>query len=204
MRWKAWIRHSGIIVVLGLLSWLGLGVVQQGRVGPPSAPGGNSGGSQPGYYPVTHVTDGDTIDVKIAGKTEIVRLLGMDTPETHDPRKAVQCYGEIAAAETRKLVGGKQVRLAGDSEDSDRDKYHRLLRYVYLPDGTFVNQYLTEQGYAFAYTIFPISKLDQFRAWEAEARAAGRGLWSNCQVHLDGHIEQTNNVGPIPTTTTAN
>lgn len=203
MRRQRWIGISGCLLALTVLAVLGAGVTKQGRVAVPSGPSG-LGGSQPGYYPVTHVTDGDTIDVKIAGKTEIVRLLGMDTPETHDPRKAVQCYGEIAAAETHSLVAGKQVRLEGDPEDSDRDKYHRLLRYVYLPDGTFVNQYLTEHGYAFAYTIYPISKLDQFRAWEAEARASGQGIWGNCQVHLDGHIEQTQNVGPVPPATVTN
>jgi endonuclease YncB( thermonuclease family) len=192
MKQRRWINYSGLLVVITALAILGLSVTRHGRVG---APGG-LGNLPPGYYPVTHVTDGDTIDVRIAGKTEIVRLLGMDTPETHDPRKSVQCYGQIAAAETHRLLAGKAVRLEGDPEDSDRDKYHRLLRYVYLPDGTFVNQYLTEQGYAFAYTIFPISKLDQFKDWEAEARTDRRGLWSSCQVHLDGHIEQTQDVGP--------
>jgi micrococcal nuclease len=184
---------------MAALAWLGLGVAQQGRVALPGGLGGRgSGGSLPGYDPVVRTIDGDTIVVRIAGQTETVRFLGMDTPETHDPRKAVQCYGEIAAAKTHQLLAGKQVRLEGDPQDSDRDKYHRLLRYVYLPDGTFVNQYLTEHGYAFAYTIFPLTKLDDFRAWEAEARSARRGLWGSCQVHLDDQVEQTQNIGPVP------
>jgi micrococcal nuclease len=147
-----------------------------------------------GQFLVTHVTDGDTFDVQTsAGKTETVRMIGMDTPETHDPRKAVQCFGEVAAAKSKELLDGKIVRLEADPTDSDRDKYHRLLRFVYLPDGTFVNQYLVQQGYAFAYTVFPNIHLDDFRAWEKEARDANRGLWAGCKVDDSSEIKQTNN-----------
>lgn len=185
------VRIVGCSVLVGGLLLLGLGFAQRGRVGLPSlkqlAP--------PGYYPVVHVSDGDTIEVRIAGKVETVRFIGMDTPEVKDPRKPVQCFGAAASAETHKLLDGKTVRLEGDPNDSDRDKYHRLLRYVYLANGTFVNQYLTQHGYAFAYVIFPNSKLDQFREWEAEAHAQHRGLWAACQIHGDGQIEQTNAAG---------
>jgi micrococcal nuclease len=188
------LKCSAILVVLAGLALIGLNITRRGTVSLPT-----KAGPPPGYYPVTHVTDGDTFDVQIAGQTEAVRLIGIDTPETHDPRKPVQCYGEAAASEAHKLLDGKSVRLVGDAQDTDRDKYHRLLRYAYLPDGTFYNQYMVEQGYAFAYIVFPNTKLDQFKSWESEAKAAGRGLWSSCQVHNDDEIEQTNAVGPVPT-----
>lgn len=188
------IRKLVICLVLVGLGGLGSEVTQQGKVGLPH-PGE---ATRPGYYRVVHVTDGDTFDVRIAGKTEIVRLVGMDTPETHDPRKAVQCYGEAATHEAHKLLDGQQVRLVGDPTDSDRDKYHRLLRYAYLENGTLYNQYMVEHGYAFAYIIFPNVKLGQFKQWEAEAKERQLGIWSACQVHLDGKIEQTQDVGPAP------
>jgi len=187
------LKLSAGMVALTALALLGFNITRRGAVNLPT-----KSGPMPGYYPVTHVTDGDTFDVRIAGQIEAVRLIGIDTPETHDPRKPVQCYGEAAASEAHKLLDGKTVRLVGDPEDTDRDKYHRLLRYAYLPDGTFYNQYMVEQGYAFAYIVFPNTKLDQFKAWQSEAKAAGRGLWSSCQVYNDDEIEQTNAVGPVP------
>jgi endonuclease YncB( thermonuclease family) len=146
---------------------------------------------QPGLVPVAYDIDGDTIVVKISGREETVRFIGADTPETHDPRKPVQCFGETAAAHTKSLVTGKSVRLAADPSDSDRDKYGRLLRYVYLPDGTLLNSELIRDGYAFAYTIFPFSKLEQFRGLETQARNANVGLWAGCNVDSSQQIEQT-------------
>lgn len=148
-------------------------------------------GAQPGLVPVLYDIDGDTIVVRLSGHEETVRFIGADTPETHDPRKPVQCFGLAAAAHTKGLLAGKSVRLATDPTDSDRDKYGRLLRYVYLPDGTLVNAELIRDGYAFAYTVFPFSKLDQFRAFETEARANNRGLWAGCNVDSSQQIEQT-------------
>lgn len=146
---------------------------------------------QPGLAHVTRDIDGDTIVVELNGKSETVRFIGMDTPETHDPRKPVQCFGPEAAAHTKALLEGQNVRLAADPEDSDRDKYGRLLRYVYLPDGELVNAELVQDGYAFAYVVFPFSKIDDFRALENEAHAAGRGLWSTCNVNSSDIIKQT-------------
>src|SRR6266403_1155243 len=81
--------------------------------------------AQPGLWHVAHAVDGDTIDVTLNGKKETVRLLGLDTPETPDPRKPVQCFGEAAAAHTKQLLEGKNVRLEPDPSDTDRDKYNR-------------------------------------------------------------------------------
>lgn len=150
--------------------------------------------SQPGLYQVTHVDDGDTIAVAQGGITETVRFIGMDTPEVKDPRKPIQCYGAEASAKTKSLLSGKKVRLDPDPLGDNRDKYHRLLRYVYLPDGTFVNETLVKQGYAFAYVIFPFSKLDQFKADEQAAQAAKVGLWGKCQVNTSTATKQTNPV----------
>lgn len=147
--------------------------------------------SQPGLWHVTRDIDGDTIDVQMGAQRETVRFLGVDTPETHDPRKPVQCFGLAATAHTKQLVEGKNVRLEPDPEDSDRDKYGRILRYVYLPDGTLLNAELIKDGYGFAYTVFPITKLDDFRALEADARAHNRGLWAGCNVDSSQQIEQT-------------
>jgi micrococcal nuclease len=182
------IRRNLIIgLVLTGLTLLGVSVTQQGLVGLP----GVRHSTLPGYYQVVHVTDGDTFDVRIAGRIEPVRLIGIDTPETHDPRKPVQCFGLAAAQEAHRLLDHQQVRLVGDPTDSDRDKYRRLLRYVYLQDGRLYNQYMVQHGYAFAYTIFPNIKLDLFKEWETEARQHQLGIWGACQVHLDGKIEQT-------------
>ncbi len=146
---------------------------------------------QPGLWHVTRVVDGDTINVTLGDQKETVRLLGLDTPETHDPRKPVQCFGQAASDHTKALLEGKDVRLEPDPINSDRDKYHRLLRYIYLPDGTLVNAELIRDGYAFAYVIFPLTKLDEFRALEADARNNNRGLWAGCNINESTDIKQT-------------
>ncbi len=147
---------------------------------------------QPNLYPVAKVVDGDTIEVSTANGVEKVRFIGVDTPETSDPRKPVQCYAKAAKAATSTLLTGQRIRLEPDPEDSDRDKYGRLLRYVYLPDGTLINQKLISQGDGFAYVVFPFTKLTEFKTTEATARSSRIGLWASCTVHLDGQIEQTN------------
>ena len=148
--------------------------------------------AQPGLYPVVYVDDGDTIIVRTPTGKETVRLLGADTPEVKDPRKPVQCYGPEASAHTKALLGhGASVRLAPDPDDTDRDKYGRLLRYVYLSDGTLLNAELIRDGYAFAYVVFHITKLDDFRALENQAHAANRGLWAACNVDSSSLIKQT-------------
>jgi micrococcal nuclease len=120
-------------------------------------------------------------------------MIGVDTPETHKPNTPVQCYGEAAAAHTKKLIDGQKVRLQADPLDTNRDRYGRLLRYVYLPDGTLVEENLILQGYGFAYTQFPFSKVLQFRSDEQQAKTAARGLWSACQVTVESNgREQTN------------
>lgn len=147
---------------------------------------------EPGFYRVTHVYDGDTILVDMDGALEKVRFIGVDTPETHDPDVEVQCYGEEATDYTGRLLDGETVRLESDSTNSNRDRYDRLLRYVYLGDGTLVNKSLIEGGYAFAYTRFPFLKKDEFVASEVEAKNSGQGLWTACTPFVSGGVYQTN------------
>lgn len=137
---------------------------------------------QPGYYRVTEYDDGDTIKLDMNGNTETVRFIGVDTPETHDPRKAVQCFGEAASAHTKQLIQAQdgQVRLEADPLDTNRDRYNRLLRYVYLKDGTLLNAKIIEDGYGFAYPYFPFEKKAEFAALQDQAKQESRGLWSSC------------------------
>ena len=121
---------------------------------------------------VERVVDGDTIIVSGVGR---VRLIGVDTPESVDPRRPVEFFGKEASAFTRRLVDGQRVRLEYDWEGTDR--YGRTLAYVYLPDGTLVNAEIIRRGYGHAYTRFPFKYLERFRQFEREARTAGRGLW---------------------------
>jgi endonuclease YncB( thermonuclease family) len=138
-----------------------------------------------GTVRVARVIDGDTI---VIDGGERVRYIGMDTPEIVDPRKPVQCFGRESAARNRELVEGKMVRLVRDV--SDRDKYHRLLRYVYLANtstslgasGVFINLELVKEGYATAFAYPPdILHAKDFVAAEKSARDAKLGLWSVCK-----------------------
>ena len=128
----------------------------------------------------TRVVDGDTI---IVNNKEIIRLIGVDTPETKHPLKPVEYYGKEASAFTKKMVEGKTVRLEYDVQK--RDKYLRMLAYVYLTDGTFINAEIIKQGYGHAYTRFPFKYLDEFRQYEKEAQEAKRGLWAE-KISIEG------------------
>lgn len=136
---------------------------------------------QPGTYRVVEFDDGDTIIVDMNGIDEKVRFIGVDTPETKDPRKPVQCFGHAASEFTRNLIGDNPVRLEADPTNTNRDRYNRLLRYVYLPDGTLVNAEIIKQGYGFAYLSFPVQKSDEFRQLQKVAREQNRGLWAGCK-----------------------
>jgi micrococcal nuclease len=130
------------------------------------------GGMQVGH--VVKVVDGDTLRVRLPGGTERVRLIGIDTPETVKPDTPVQCYGRAASAAAHRLLDGPDVE--------SRDRYGRLLAYVYRrPDKLFVNAELARRGFARQLTIPPnVRHADDFRRLVAQARVAGRGLWSAC------------------------
>ena len=123
---------------------------------------------------VARVIDGDTIELENGEK---LRYIGINTPESVDPRRKVECFGKESAAFNKNLVEGKRVRLEKDI--SERDKYGRLLRFVFLEDGTLVNEVLVREGYAHASPYTPdISRKDFFREAESDAKSNHRGLWS--------------------------
>jgi endonuclease YncB( thermonuclease family) len=134
---------------------------------------------------VTSVADGDTIKVLIDGKTQTVRLANIDAPETVDPRKPVQCMGREASNKMSELVAGQQVMLMPDITQADRDRYNRLLRFVFLTDRTDVGLELIKSGYARSspYGSSPHKYLEAYIAAEASAKAEELGLWnpSACQ-----------------------
>jgi len=134
---------------------------------------------------VKRTVDGDTLDVIIAGTEEKVRLIGINSPESVAPRRPVECFGKEASHQMDLLATGHQVTMAGDALDANRDKYGRLLRYIYLEDGTFVNSWMVEKGFAFAYTSFPFQYSKKFVALELQARAAQLGLWNSAVCPYD-------------------
>ena len=129
---------------------------------------------------VVRVTDGDTIRVDfIDGATNLpVRYIGMDTPETVHPTLGVQPFGPEASQRNKELVGNKQVCLERDVSETDR--YDRLLRYVWLPDGSMVNEVLVLEGLATVDTFPPdVKYVERFVAAQQSAREAHLGLWAD-------------------------
>ena len=130
-------------------------------------------------YRITQTVDGDTVKADIDGKIETIRLIGIDTPETKDPRKSVQCFGQAASDYTKAGLLGQSVRLEADESQQNRDKYGRLLRYIFLADGTNFNEKLVAEGYAYEYTYrVPYQYQADFKDDQAAASAAQKGLWS--------------------------
>jgi micrococcal nuclease len=131
-------------------------------------------------FAVVKVVDGDTLDIDIpdANYTRI-RLWGIDTPETKDPRLPGPMYfGPEASEFATKLAFGKQVTIFLDNERSTRDKYHRLLAYVQLPDKTFLNEILLSEGFAYADLRFKHSFYNKYKQLESAARSQKKGLWA--------------------------
>ncbi len=131
-------------------------------------------------YLVDRVLDGDTFIVKIDNKSETVRMLGIDTPETVDPRKPIQCFGKEASHKTKELLNGKSVILKIDSSQNILDKYNRILAYVYV-DNFFINKYLIENGYAREYTYQKAYTFQKdFKKLMKQAQNQKLGLWGVC------------------------
>jgi micrococcal nuclease len=135
---------------------------------------------------IGHV-DGDTIRVRVESKgaavpaelgvVETVRFIGVDTPETVHPGRPVERFGEAASAFTRAALLNTRVYLAFDWDL--RDRYGRLLAYVYTSNGECFNAALIREGYAYAYTRYAFQFMDEFRVLEQEAKARKRGLWGD-------------------------
>jgi micrococcal nuclease len=127
---------------------------------------------------VVRVVDGDTIEVRLGGQSEVVRYIGVDTPETVKPGTPVQCFGPRAHAVDQRLVDGRRLRLVFGVER--RDVYGRLLAYAYLGH-RFVNAILVRRGLARTLTIPPNDRFaERFERLERDAARVGRGLWGSC------------------------
>jgi micrococcal nuclease len=138
-------------------------------------------GIAPDEAVVTAVIDGDTLAVRVGGHHERIRLLGIDTPESVAPDRPVQCFGpEASAAMSALAPAGTRLRLVLDVEA--RDRYGRLLAYVYrADDDLFLNAWLVEQGFAATMVFEPnTAHAGAFAALEGTARAELRGLWGHC------------------------
>lgn len=130
---------------------------------------------------VIRVVDGDTLTVTVDGKTETVRVIGIDTPETLDPRKPVQCFGKEASDKAKSLLTNQIVQLESDPTQDERDKYQRLLRFVWLNNNTtdFGKQMIID-GYAHEYTYnTPYKYQAEYKKANTEAMNAKRGLWAD-------------------------
>ncbi len=169
-----------ILAACVLAVGLGVWTLQQDHVK-------NRGGhSSDRLYGVMHVYDGDTVKLESG---EHVRLIGIDAPEAHDNDKLTRdvnqrhidratqlAMGERSAKYAASLMRSNRVRLEFDVEE--RDRYGRLLAYVYLPDGTFVNEKIIREGYAYPLTVPPnVRHAREFKQWFNEAREQKRGLW---------------------------
>src|SRR3989344_92064 len=131
-------------------------------------------------YAVTSVIDGDTIQVTIDGKKETIRLIGINSPETVDPRKPVECFGKEASVFAKSKLTGKSVQLEADSTQGERDKYKRLLRYVFLEDGTNFGKLMISDGYAYEDTYdLPYKYQAEFKKAQKDAETAKKGLWAD-------------------------
>lgn len=132
---------------------------------------------------VVRVVDGDTIRVLLDGREEYVRLLGIDTPETHRPGVPIECGGPEASRHlVRLLPAGTEVALEADPGQDRVDRYGRLLAYVRLPGGRLVEDEQVASGWATVYVFEgnPVSRDAELRRAMASARAAGRGVWGSC------------------------
>lgn len=131
-------------------------------------------------YPVVHVVDGDTVDIERRGVKERVRLIGINSPESVDPRRSVECFGKEASKYARSILAGQRVTVATDPTQAIKDKYGRRLFYVYLPDGRSFNELMIREGYAYEYTYHtPYRYQQEYKAAERDAQANMRGLWAS-------------------------
>lgn len=128
---------------------------------------------------VIQVVDGDTLKININGREETIRVIGINTPETVDPRKPVECFGKEASDKAKEILTGKNVTLEIDNSQDNIDKYGRLLRYITLSDRSDYGKYMIENGYAYEYTYeIPYQKQSVYKSAQAEAKSEQVGLWS--------------------------
>ncbi len=183
-------RRTGIIVLcmltIGLFAWLDHSYIRgKWRSRPKSEEQAKAYDFQKYHtktFTVVNVVDGDTIDIDIPDgnySSTRIRLWGVDTPETKNPNVGVMYFGPEASEFAKKLVLGKPVTVYLDEGNNTRGKYGRLLAYVKLPNGGFLNEVLLTEGYAYADVRFRHSLYNKYGQLEASARSLKKGLWEN-------------------------
>lgn len=132
-----------------------------------------------GPYPVARVVDGDTFTIKLGSQTTKVRVIGIDTPESVDPRRPVQCFGKEASARASALLSGKNVWLEVDPNQDTRDRFGRLLRFVWIDNTSDFGLTMIRDGFALEYTYdLPYRYQAQYRSAQVAAKETAAGLWS--------------------------
>ena len=132
------------------------------------------------FYTVTGVVDGDTIKVQYKAINETIRIIGLNTPETADPRKEVECFGREASNYAKELLVGKTVVLENDPTQGERDKYGRLLRYIFLPTGEDYGKIMISKGYGYEYIYDkPYRYQSAYKTAQSQAQATEQGLWAS-------------------------
>lgn len=176
------------VLILGVLFALDCTVVSPSRQTRPQTPQQQVTSDFDKYhgktFTVVKVVDGDTIDIDIPDGNyphTRIRLWGVDTPETKNPKTGVMFFGKEASEFTSKIAGEKEVTIYLDEGNRTRGKYGRLLAYVQLPDGTFLNERLLTGGYAYADVRFRHSLYNKYKQLESVARAERKGLWAGVQ-----------------------
>lgn len=129
---------------------------------------------------ILRIVDGDTIEVSIDAKTEKIRVIGIDTPETVDPRKSVECMGMEASNKAKELLKvGNEVYLESDPSQDNRDKYSRLLRYIWINENLDFGKLMIEEGYAYEYTYdLPYKYQESYKRAQKKAEEDKKGLWA--------------------------
>lgn len=129
---------------------------------------------------VTKVVDGDTIGVLINEKSDTIRIIGLNTPETVDPRRGVQCFGREASNFAKQTLTGKIIFLESDPSQAERDRYGRLLRFVFLEDGTDFGKLMISEGYGYEYTYdLPYKYQRDYKNAQRDAQTNKKGLWAD-------------------------
>ncbi len=176
----------GFKIISTVFSLLIIGYISYAYILPKLNSARNDSDSE--YYTVERVVDGDTFKLTTG---ERVRLIGIDTPEKFESKKldkdsknsgkdkkTIQNLGRLSSEYVKEFVEGKKIKMIKEPNYQDKDVNGRLLRYVYLQDGTFVNAKIIKDGYAQVFESFPFSKKDEFRMYQKDARENKRGLWA--------------------------
>ena len=174
-------RLAAVLLLVAAIAALAACGDHSGTPGPQATPGA-AGSPGPGVAArVTRVVDGDTLKVTISRRTDTVRVIGLDTPESVKPGTPVECFALQASAEAKLLLpAGSAIRLQADPTQATRDRYGRLLAHVWLADGTLFAERMIRGGFGihYIYEGVPSIYASRLAAAEAAARAALRGLWS--------------------------